>query len=267
MTSSRRITSSASAGASCATPLRLAGSCCARRSTRTAPSAATRRAPRSRMTTYILDGADPRTRPVVFAFNGGPGQLERLASPGSPGTAPGGHGRRRPPRAAALWPGGQSRVPAHGRGPRLHRPDVDRLVAGRRGRQARRLPRLPARHRARRRADPALDVPQQALDVAEVRRGGVLRHASRRGPRRPPAGPLRHVSQRAHPHQQRSRPVVDRLREAAQRPCARALPADVRRRSRTTTASTGGAPCARSSRRPRRMPLATFRGCCPEVPG
>ena len=95
------------------------------------------------------------------------------------------------------------------------------------------------------RADPDLDVAPQALDVAEVRRRRVLRHAARRRARRAPAVAARHVRQRADPDLQRPRPRLHRLREPAQRPRARALPADVRRDRAATTASSAARRSAR----------------------
>ena len=53
---------------------------------------------------------------------------------------------------------------------------------------------------SRRRADPAVDLAPQPLDVAEVPRRRVLRHDPRRRPGRAPADPVRLVPQRPHAH-------------------------------------------------------------------
>ena len=165
------------------------------------------------MTTYVLDGAKPADRPVTFAFNGGPGSSSvwlHLGLLGPRRVVMGDVGDLAP---AALRARRQRRVPAGGQRPRLHRPGVDRVLARGRGRQTRAVPRVPGRPRVRRRGHPAVDLPQRPVDVAEVPRRRVLRHAARRGAGRAPAGPLRHVPQRGHADLQRPRPQLDRLRK------------------------------------------------------
>ena len=41
------------------------------------------------MTSYVVDGADARTRPVTFAFNGGPGSSSVWLHLGPARSAPG----------------------------------------------------------------------------------------------------------------------------------------------------------------------------------
>ena len=79
-----------------------------------------------------------------------------VAAPRAARTAPGRHGRRRRPGPAAVRAGRQRRDPAPRRRPGLHRPDVDRAHARRRGWQGEGLPRLRQGRGAGRRADPAL---------------------------------------------------------------------------------------------------------------
>ncbi len=80
------------------------------------------------------------------------------------------------------------------------------------------------------RADPALDVAAQAVDVAEARRRAspTARCAAPRWSSTCSRGYGMYVNGLI-ADLQRARPVVDRLREPAQRPRARALPADLRR--------------------------------------
>ena len=58
------------------------------------------------MTSYVVDADDPGSRPVTFAFNGGPGPLERVAAPRPARPAPRGDGRRRARccRRRTRWP-------------------------------------------------------------------------------------------------------------------------------------------------------------------
>ena len=211
------------------TPRRPAGSCSATRSTRTASSPGSRPKAEMSMTSYVVEAA-PANRPVTFAFNGGPGSSSVWLHLGLLGPRRVRHGRRRGADPAAVRAGRQRRVPARGQRPGLHRPGVDRVLACRRGHQARAVPRLPGRPRVGRRADPAVD--------ARATTAGCRRSSSPASPTARPRGaalaehlqtPLRDVPQRADPDLQRARPRVARLREPAQRPGARDLPADVRR--------------------------------------
>ena len=79
-----------------------------------------------------------------------PGVELGLAAPRAARPATGRLRRRRRPHAPALRPRRQHREPARGLRPRLHRPRLDRLLPGGRGRQAQGLPRLQGRHRERR---------------------------------------------------------------------------------------------------------------------
>ena len=94
---------------------------------------------------------------MTFAFNGGPGSAQRVAAPRPARPAPGRLRRRRRPAAAALRAARQPRDPARRLRPRLHRPDLDRLLAGRRGRYPEDYHGYSRRHRVGRGADPAVD--------------------------------------------------------------------------------------------------------------
>ena len=88
------------------------------------------------VTAYTLDGADPANRPVTFAFNGGPGLVERVAAPRAarpaPGASSGDAGELAPP-PYGLVDNAETLLAAQR--PGVHRPGVDRLLAG--GRRAR----------------------------------------------------------------------------------------------------------------------------------
>ena len=152
------------------------------------------------LTAYTLDDADPATRPVTFAFNGGPGSSSVWLHMGLFG-----------PRRVVMGDVGSLMPPPYdivdnaetlltADRPGLPRPGVDGLLARGQGRQAGDLPRLPGRHRVGRRADPAVDLPARTLDVAQAAGRRVLWHAAGRGTRRASAEPLRHVPQRARAH-------------------------------------------------------------------
>ena len=187
--------------------------------------------PRAEMavTAYTLDGGDVTERPVCFVFNGGPGSASvwlhlgllgpRRVDMGDVGDLvppPYGHGRQRRDAAARRRPG-------------LHRPDVDRAHARRRGRQGEGLPRLRQGRGAGRRADPALVHPRGPLDVAEVPDRRVLRH----GPRgRRGRAALEHPHdglQRPGAGLERARLRLPGLQLPPQRRGVRQLPADLRR--------------------------------------
>ena len=152
-----------------------------------------------------------------------------LAAPRAARTAPGRHGRRRRPGPAAVRAGRQRRDAAARRRPGLHRPDVDRAHARRRGRQGEGLPRLRQGRGAGRRADPALVHPRGPLDVAEVPDRRVLRH----GPRgRRGRAALEHPHdglQRPGAGLERARLRLPGLQLPPQRRGVRQLPADLRR--------------------------------------
>ena len=218
------------------------------------------------MTSYVLDDADRPSRPVTFAFNGGPGSSSVWLHLGLLG-----------PRRILMGDVGDLLPPPYGIADNaeslLAVSDlvfIDPVSTGYsrtvEGTKPERVPRLHRRHRVGGRADPDLDLAAQALDVAEVRGRRVLRHHPRRRAGRAPAVPARHVRQRPDADLQRARLRLDRLREPAQRPGARALPADVRR-DRALPRQGQAARCKRSSRRPRSTPRASTPGCSPRATG
>ncbi len=207
------------------------------------------------LTAYTLDGADPAKRPVTFAFNGGPGSASVWLHLGLLG-----------PRRVVSGDVGDIAPPPYGLVDNtetlLAHSDlvfIDPVSTGysrpANGEKAGRLPRLPGRHRVRRRGDPALDLAQRPVDVAEVPRRRVLRDHPRRRARAPPADPVRHVPQRVDADLGRARLRVAGL-HGRQRPAVRAVPADLRRdralpRAARRPAARGGAVRGRGVRRAR----------------
>ena len=237
------------ASASSATPPPPGASCCARRSSPTTCSTGTRPEAEVFLTAYTLDGADPLTRPVTFAFNGGPGSSSVWLHLGLLG-----------PRRVVMGDAGALTPPPYGLAdnhetllaavrPGLHRPDLDRLLAGGQGRQAQGLPRLHRRHRVRRRGDPAVDLAQRPVAVAEVPVRRVVRHAARGGAGPAPADAVRHVPQRAHADLVGARPRHAGVRGPQRRPVP-AVPADVRG-DRALPRPARRPPAARGARRGR----------------
>ncbi len=219
------------------------------------------------ITSYVLDGADVRKRPVTFAFNGGPGSSSvwlHLGLLGPRRVVMGDVGALEPPPYDLVdnpesllavsdlvfidpMSTGWSRAVEGGKPGDFHgyQKDIESVAE---------LIRL-------------WTVAPPPLDVAEVRRGRVLRHPARRRARGAPAGAVRPLPQRADPHLERARPrrrstSTSSATTAPTRSTCRRMP-----RSPTTTASTAGAGCGECSTRRRRMPPATTRGCCPGVPG
>ena len=210
------------------------------------------------LTSYVLDGADVRKRPVTFAFNGGPGSSSvwlHLGLLGPRRVAMGDVGALEPPPYDLVdnpesllavsdlvfidpMSTGWSRAVEGGKPGDFHgyQKDIESVAE---------LIRLwTSRHRR--------------WMSPEVRRGRVLRHPAGSGARGAPPGEVRALPQRADPHLERARPVVDRLRQAAQRPRARALPADVCR----------DRPLPRQARPPRAAGSARRGGgvCRPRLP-
>lgn len=158
-------------------------------------------------TTYIADGtADPRTRPVAFIFNGGPGSAslwlhmgmfgpQRLVLPNAmdDGAAPYEigreclfHSRRRRPRLR-----GSGR---HGLEPRPRRHRGQRILGRQRGR------RKPGP------VHPHLADRTSPLEFAQIPAGRELRHAAHRRPAEPARGQLQRC------RDQWRRPDLDRAR-------------------------------------------------------
>ena len=136
------------------------------------------------MTTYVVDRGDdatgPNTRPVTFAFNGGPGSSSVWLHLGLLG-----------PRRVVMGDAGDLRPPPYALTDNheslLAESDlvlIDPVSTGYsravEGHQARAVPRLPGRHRLDRRADPAVDLAPRAVAVAQAPARRVLRHPARR---------------------------------------------------------------------------------------
>ena len=213
--------------------------------------------------------AKPADRPVTFAFNGGPGISSvwlhlgllgpRRVVMGDVGDAP----------PAALRPRRQRRVAASRVSDLVF---IDPVSTGYsravEGGKPEAVPRVPGRPRVRRRGHPALDVAQQPLDVAEVPRRRVLRHAARRGAGRAPPGAATACTSTG----SCSSPACSTSARSTSRSSATTAP------TRSTCRPMPPSPhfhgkhgrrvaAARARPRPRRMPRATTRGCCPGATG
>ena len=133
---------------------------------------------------YTLDGADPSTRPVAFAVNGGPGASSAWLQLGALG--PWRLALEGPPFPVLLpRAGAERRNLARLHRPRVHRPAWHRIQPARqhRRRAAAELLLGRGRHPAARRSDPALDGQAGPHRLAAADRGRKLWRVPR-----PPAG-------------------------------------------------------------------------------
>ncbi len=182
---------------------------------------------------YTLDGADRRTRPVTFVWNGGPGSstmwlhmasfgpvrvaIPSNATPPAPGTPYGAESRH----AARPHRSGLHRRGRHGLQPDRRQGNADDVLRHRRGR------------RRVRQLHPRVDDAQRSLGLAEVPVRRVVRHDARRRRRRPAAGP------RDGDRRRRAAVVGARLQRASTTAAAPAKTTDTSRSCRPKPRSRG----------------------------